>query len=172
MADLVTRRSLAASFALLVAGCLAGCVVVVPVGAVRDAPVAQAATAATPGTLQVQGFGAALNAARLAEGLPPLAENARYAAAAQAHADDMARSGQFSHQGSDGSRLGDRVRAQGCTYRLLAENIAFGQRSEPQVLAGWLGSPGHRRNIMAARADAYGLGQAGTFWVLVLGQGC
>lgn len=168
MTEPLLRRMVGAALAL----CVAGCVVVVPVGAVRDAPATQAATAATTGSLPAQGLGAALNAARAAEGLAPLRENARYGAAAQAHANDMARSGQFSHVGSDGSRLADRVRAQGCTYRMLAENIAFGQRSEAEVLAGWLGSPGHRSNIMVARADAYGLGKAGIYWVMVLGQGC
>ena len=95
--------------------------------------------------------------------------------AAQAHAEDMAARGYFSHQspgGPNGDDLGDRARAAGCSFRSVAENIAQGQRSEAEVLTGWANSPGHRRNMLNGRMTDYGLGRAGDIWVLKLSSGC
>ncbi|MEO1139074.1 MAG: CAP domain-containing protein [Pseudomonadota bacterium] len=115
-----------------------------------------------------------LNDFRVAKGRAPVSVSPKLTAAAAAHARDMASRGFFSHTGSDGSGIGDRIRAQGYRFCFVAENIAKGQRSLEQVLEAWARSDGHRRNMLAKDASEFGLIQgAGTVWVMVLGHpGC
>ncbi|HEX7594256.1 MAG TPA: CAP domain-containing protein, partial [Anaerolineae bacterium] len=68
---------------------------------------AQGASAQSPDA--VADLAARVNRERLARGLVPYALNAKLTAAAQAHANDIARTGNFSHTGSDGSTVFDRV---------------------------------------------------------------
>lgn len=69
-------------------------------------------------------------------------------AAAQEHSDDMADNNFFSHTGSDGTSVGDRLTNIGYQWLRAGENIAAGQTSVSQVMAGLLDSPGHCLNIM------------------------
>lgn len=118
------------------------------------------------------GFGAALNDVRADAGLGQLRPHPRLAAAAAAHARDMARAGYVSHRGRDGSSAHARAQASGCAAGYLAENIAWGQRSEQAVFAGWMASPGHHRNMMGRPYGVYGLGQANGLWVLMFADRC
>lgn len=76
--------------------------------------------------------------------------------AAQYHSEDMEKNNFFSHSGSDGLSVGDRVTASGYLWRSVGENIAAGQTTITQVMTGWLNSPGHCRNIMAAGSTEFG----------------
>ncbi|WP_299045627.1 CAP domain-containing protein [uncultured Tateyamaria sp.] len=115
----------------------------------------------------------AVNAERAAQNRAPLVYDRSLEAAAEAHAQDMARSGFFSHTGSDGSDIGQRLTRAGYRYCFGAENIAAGQRSLTEVMAAWMGSRGHRRNILHRDAKAVGLAQApGNIWVMVLAAPC
>lgn len=146
---------------------LAGCIivpVVVPLGGTGPA------TELTQGT--VDSFGALLNDARREAGVVPVVLNPALDAAAQAHAEDMAERGYFSHTSPEGRSHANRARAAGYRYCTLAENIAYGQPSEAAVNAGWLNSPDHRGNSLNPRVNEYGLGQAGDKWVLMLGRRC
>ena len=99
----------------------------------QNAPV-QVSTSATG---IVTGFTTDLNAFRSSQGLSPLRPNAALTRAAQAHAEDMARRGYFSHRsvgGPNGTTFSERARAGGCALRSGAENIASGQRSEAAAL--------------------------------------
>ena len=78
----------------------------------------------------------------------PLRWNARLAAAAAAHAEDMARLDYFSHTGRDGSNPAQRVERAGYRYRSTGENIAAGQMQPEAAVAGWLKSPPHCANLM------------------------
>lgn len=122
------------------------------------------------------GFHGALAEARAAEGLPALVAHPQLIRAAEAHARDMRRNSFFSHTGLNGSRVRDRVGAQGYDGCFWAENIAFGDIDEAEVFRRWMSSPGHRRNLLHARAAHYGLARAGsgqqTFWVLAFGAPC
>lgn len=89
-----------------------------------------------------------VNAARAKKGCAPLVAEGRLEAAAMAHSDAMARKGFFDHTGPRGDTAGDRIRAAGYPWRRFGENIAAGQTSAEAVVAAWLGSPGHRRNIL------------------------
>jgi uncharacterized protein YkwD len=57
---------------------------------------------------------------------------------------------------------------------VVAENIAAGQRTAPEVVDGWMNSPGHRKNILSRDVSQIGIGFAtggeyGTMWVQVFG---
>jgi uncharacterized protein YkwD len=76
--------------------------------------------------------------------------------AAQAHSSDMAKNNFFSHTGSDGLSVSDRVTASGYSWRSVGENIAAGQTTITRVMTGWLDSPGHCRNIMSSSFTEFG----------------
>ncbi len=97
---------------------------------------------------------------------PPLALDARLTRAAQLHSLDMQTSGTFSHTGSDGRTLADRVNAQGYTWRRIGEDIASGFSTSQAVVQAWLKSPGHCTNIMDPQFQDLGAGVAGSYWTL------
>lgn len=119
------------------------------------------------------GFGAALNEYRAQNGRGPLHQDAALTRAAQAHAEDMASHGYFSHYGRNGSDVTTRARAAGCRGGGgFAENIAWGQPTANHVFQGWANSSGHRANMLGSGYGAYGLGQANGYWVLVFAGSC
>ena len=91
---------------------------------------------------------------------PALVWNARLADAAQEHSGAMATLRYFNHRGKDGLEVADRVSQAGYRYRLVGENIAVGQESPEEVVAGWLESPGHCANIMRPAFTEMGAGYA------------
>jgi uncharacterized protein YkwD len=91
---------------------------------------------------------------------PPVSASRQLNDAAASHARDMARRKFFEHRGSNGSQPKDRVRSAGYQPRLTGENIAYGPESAEEVVAGWLGSPGHCANIMDSRFQDIGVGLA------------
>ena len=101
---------------------------------------------------------AVTNAERRRHGLPAFTVDARLGAAAQLHSADMLRRGFFDHRNPDGEQVWDRARTVGYPYRKVAENIAAGQRTAAEVVAGWMDSPGHRRNILDAELHQIGVG--------------
>ncbi|MDU0290872.1 CAP domain-containing protein [Saccharothrix longispora] len=88
------------------------------------------------------------NGERAAAGCPALTADARLDSAAKRHNDEMARTGNFSHTGVDGSTPAQRVTEAGYTYRVTAENIAMGQGTAEEVVSSWMASEGHRANIL------------------------
>ncbi|WGH79744.1 CAP domain-containing protein [Jannaschia ovalis] len=119
----------------------------------------------------------AVNAQRGAAGLPALAEDAALTRAAETQAVHMAQTGQLSHAGPRGRGVLPRIRGAGFGACFAAENVAWGQRDLAEVTAGWMRSPGHRRNILDRRATHGGLALAKTadgrpYWALVLAARC
>jgi uncharacterized protein YkwD len=94
-----------------------------------------------------------VNAERSARGLASIRIDDRLTLAAQRHSDDQAGRGQMSHMGSDGSGLTVRVDRAGYEWRSVAENVAYGYTDPASVMAGWMASAGHRRNILSANTD-------------------
>jgi uncharacterized protein YkwD len=81
--------------------------------------------------------------------------------AARAHAADMAENNYFSHFSQDGRSLSDRMQATGFAGGYpWGENIAGGQTTPEQVVAGWLESDGHCSNIMSPDYRVIGVGFA------------
>jgi uncharacterized protein YkwD len=108
---------------------------------------------------------------------PALVWNDTLARAALAHSSDMARQAYFSHTGKDGSVVGARALQAGYVWRKVGENIASGQDSADDVVAGWLASPGHCANIMhpefTEMGTAYAFGsvekKSRVYWTQVFG---
>jgi uncharacterized protein YkwD len=106
------------------------------------------AARAVPRSCGEQAFGAA----------PPVAWNKALGAAALAHSRDMAARRHFGHEGSDGSMVASRTTRAGYNWRLVGENIAAGQTSAAEAVAGWLESPGHCANLMNPAFTEMGAG--------------
>lgn len=132
---------------------------------------------------------AAVNAARAAprtcgtqqfDAAAPLAWNAPLAEAALAHSSDMAEKRYFSHVDKDGLAVAQRATQAGYRWRQIGENIAAGQNTAQEAVAGWLDSPGHCANIMApgfsemgaafAIGSSTGAGPGRVYWTQVLGM--
>jgi uncharacterized protein YkwD len=64
------------------------------------------------------------------------------------HAEDMAHFNYFSHRGRDGSTPAERVLRMGYKFRVTGENIAAGQSTPDDAVAGWIKSPPHCANLM------------------------
>jgi uncharacterized protein YkwD len=92
-----------------------------------------------------------INAARAANGCPPVAANPQLTASAARQANDMLQHGVQGHTGSDGSSLAQRVTAAGYTpYSNLGEVVFWGTgaASTPGAAVNWwMNSPGHRAII-------------------------
>jgi uncharacterized protein YkwD len=112
------------------------------------------------------------NAERVRAGLAPLAEDPALDAAAQAYARVLASSSCFAHTCGPVPVMSTRLEA-ACyvAWREVAENIAAGYPTPERVVAGWMGSPGHRANILDPRlADigvgvVLGVGELRAYWV-------
>ncbi len=98
------------------------------------------------------------NALRARNGLDPLAVNAALSEAADGHSADMAAKNFFSHVGSDGDRVGDRVDDAGYDWTWVGENIAAGYATPDEVVAAWFDSPGHRLNMLSPHYTEIGVG--------------
>lgn len=117
---------------------------------------------------------ALINGQRTAQGLRPLGSQAQLARSARAHSIDMACRGFFSHTGSNGTAPGDRISGEGYRWSIFSENVARGYGSPQDVITGWMGSPGHRANILSPRVVDVGVGYAysslsgrGDYWTAV-----
>jgi uncharacterized protein YkwD len=100
-----------------------------------------------------------INRERGREALAPLESNGRLAAAAAAHAGEMARRGRLDHSGGDGSSPWDRIARVGYAYAAASEVVAAGQADHQTVVRDWMNSPGHRRALLGAFTDC-GVGSA------------
>jgi hypothetical protein len=86
-------------------------------------------------------------------GLAPLSNHVNLAKAARRRAIDMAASGSLTHTGWTTI-----IRLFGYLGGLLGENIAYGYGSPAAVMSGWMGSSGHRANILRSGYRDSGVG--------------
>ncbi len=123
-----------------------------------------------------------INAVRERHGLGSLRADRRLAAAAGAHAAEMAKRDFFDHRGPDGAGLASRVARAGYAYGYIAENIAGGYGRAEQVVASWMLSAGHRRNLLNGEVVDAGIGYVDApadsgrvryrrYWVAIFGRG-
>jgi len=106
-----------------------------------------------------------VNRERTKAGLPALKLSGRLAVAARGHSYDMALRHYFSHQSADGVSPEQRLRGSGIDYTEMGENIYtedFPNREgmAPRAIAGWMGSPGHRKNMLSPSFKETGVGIA------------
>src|SRR5688572_13133949 len=102
------------------------------------------------------------NVERSRAGISPLRMEGRLMKAAQLQAEQMASLGRMDHVLSDGPYPAppDRLAAAGYRWRAYAENIAYGQRDPEDVTGSWMGSKGHRANILSGAYTEIGTGYA------------
>jgi uncharacterized protein YkwD len=115
-----------------------------------------------------------INEIRQKNELNLLENNERLAQVARNYSQQMARDNFFSHTGSDGSTLSQRVRAGGISYWVVGENLFKSTNApEPVPLAvkGWMNSPGHRENILRPVFTQTGIGvwrEGNTYYITQL----
>jgi len=103
----------------------------------------------------------ATNQARRTNGRGPLRLNANLMNAAQWLANDMGVHHYFDHTDSQQRSFDQRLSSFGYTpYNAIAENIAAGYATVPDAINAWLGSPGHRTNMLNATYREIGVGFA------------
>ena len=132
---------------------------------------ATASAADCPGADQRPSSGADLRAAtvclinneRTSRNLAPLAPNAKLDAAALGWSTRMVAEGFFAHESAD-SELSDRVTATGYLPALkwrIGENLAWGEQDQStpiEIVKDWMGSAGHRANILDPNFRDIGIG--------------
>jgi uncharacterized protein YkwD len=111
------------------------------------------------------------------QAVPALKLSAMLNRTALIHSQDMAKNDFFEHEGSDGSKVGDRAARIGYRWRNVAENIAIGAETAEIVVDGWLKSPGHCVNIMSPDYTEMGIAyvtepksKPGIYWTQVFGR--
>jgi uncharacterized protein YkwD len=107
-----------------------------------------------------------VNQERIRNGTKPLRWIDQAAAAAREHSENMAELQYFSHADLLGNRVDKRADVAGIgDWRQIGENIAWmtGQ-SDPasHVVSSWMGSPGHRENLLNPKYEESGIGIAVT----------
>lgn len=125
---------------------------------------------------------ARVNDVRRRAGLPPLAPSPLLDRVSQEHAEDMLLRSYSGHRTPEGLGPSERARAGG--YRSgVGENIVEQRFSAEEALKAWLGSPGHRSNLLDRGCREMGLGLAvgagydaapggyRVIWVQSLGRG-
>ncbi|PRY23592.1 Cysteine-rich secretory protein family protein [Aliiruegeria haliotis] len=149
---------------------LASCIALA--GGVLHAPSRETASPLTLVATSDQ-VGALINSQRQRSGRAALARSAKLDKAAARHVSDMARTGSYSHKGTDGSTHGQRIRRTGYKACWAAENIGWGWKSASSMVGAWMGSGPHKRNILSRKARQFGAARgAGDTWVLVLARPC
>ncbi|MEU9209782.1 CAP domain-containing protein [Streptomyces sp. NPDC048415] len=125
-----------------------------------------ASGSAAPASGAVARIVALVNSERSKVGCSSLTLNAKLSKAAQDHSADMASHQNMSHTGSDGSDPGTRITRAGYIWSSYGENVAYGYSTPEQVMAGWMSSPGHKRNILDCgfKEIGVGLAQPGSYW--------
>jgi uncharacterized protein YkwD len=105
----------------------------------------------------------AVNAYRAEHHLVALVRRAELDRVARGHSEDMAARRYLAHASPEGvdwvGRLG-RARVEG--FAMAGENVGLTTRRSPndEILQGWIRSPVHRENLLAAPYNATGLGIA------------
>ncbi|MFE9690437.1 CAP domain-containing protein [Micromonospora sp. NPDC005806] len=136
----------------------------------RSSPPSSAATRAATSTgisAELQQVVNLVNQERAKAGCKALTIDNKLMLAAQRHSQDQADHQTMSHDGSDGSDVGDRLDRVGYAWRAYGENVAWNQKTPAAVMDAWMNSPGHRANILNCSFTEIGVGVArsnGPYW--------
>lgn len=136
-----------------------------PAVAAADCSGADADPGATPLSSIAASTLCLINEERVDRGLSALRTNAKLAKAAEGHVRDMVDHQYFAHDSLDGRRFSTRIKQAGYVPAgarwFVGENLAWGTGAygTPRgVVTAWMGSPGHRANILEAGFKEIGLG--------------
>lgn len=156
-----------ARVATVLAAALAGLTFLAPVGPSTGAPADAVVTAVVP-TGADQARTAAdkeraviriVNRKRDAHGCNDLKMHRALRKAARRHSDKMADAGVLSHQLPGEPSVGTRITRAGYTgWTDIGENIGYGFETPSEVMAEWMTSGDHRRNILNCRFKHIGVG--------------
>lgn len=121
-------------------------------------------------------LGVALTSRYRAEnGLGPVTLDASLSRAAAAQALQMARHDDLSHSIGWGNALPARLAAVDYDWEVTAENIGMGYRTLQAAFDGWVGSAGHRANLLKPGVTQVGFGAAEApasrsrfYWAMIL----
>lgn len=113
------------------------------------------------------------NAARKNERLPELQPHPKLFQSARLHAANMAKQDKLDHE-LDGKTMLDRLQAVEYGVESAAENIAYKQTTPRKVMATWMESEDHKKNILTGEFIHIGVAVARNakgerYWVQVLG---
>ncbi|MFX0559986.1 SafA/ExsA family spore coat assembly protein [Tepidibacillus infernus] len=101
-----------------------------------------------------------VNQERQKAGLKPLRANWQLSRVARHKSQDMRDQHYFSHISPTYGSPFDMMRAYRISFSYAGENIAMGQTTAWQVMKGWMGSSGHRQNILNPNFTEIGVGYA------------
>ncbi|KRB78367.1 hypothetical protein ASE01_03580 [Nocardioides sp. Root190] len=102
---------------------------------------------------------ALVNTRRVLAGCPVLKSNSYLRASSRKHSRYMAVYNTMSHRLPGEPTLGRRITAAGYTnWNRIAENVAAGFTTAQQTMRAWMGSTGHRRNILDCSLRHIGVG--------------
>ncbi|MFE8699352.1 CAP domain-containing protein [Cytobacillus sp. FJAT-54145] len=101
-----------------------------------------------------------VNATRVNHDLPILIWDNRVRETARKHSLDMAENGYFDHTNLQGQTPFDRMKADGVSYMLAGENLAYGQFSSIFAHEGLMNSLGHRKNVIHPEFEYLAVGVA------------
>ena len=129
-------------------------------------PASAAAPCATDSSMRASTL-CLINAERSARDLRPLRLDRRLSTAARRHSRDMVAKHYFAHDSRSGARFSARIARTGWMNGRaswsVGENIAWGtgkQAAPRAIVASWMRSAGHRKNILSSRFRVIGIGIA------------
>lgn len=100
------------------------------------------------------------NRERSEKDIPVLQRNSLLDQAAQMKAQDMAANGYYAHVSPDGTTPMHWVGKAGYKYLIIGENLVVNRTDAEQVVDAFMGSPGHRANILRSDFTEVGIGVA------------
>lgn len=108
--------------------------------------------------LTISGIIYETNKERRKAGLPELMKDPQLSQSAEMKLQDMFQKQYFQHISPTGDSVSDVVRKTGYEYIVVGENLALGIfGGDEQVVAAWMASPGHKKNILDTRYKEIGL---------------
>ncbi len=99
-----------------------------------------------------------VNAQRAKAGCTAVTADDRLVGAARGHSADMAARGYFDHATPEKVDFAVRITRAGYRWAAAGENIAKGQGTPAEVMTSWMGSDGHRANILNCGFTGIGVG--------------
>ena len=139
---------------LLALGASSILVVLPQAASAHGCPGANRPVTSTPARVLRRAVVCLINRERTERGLPALRANPRLNRSAQGWTAHLVHSHTFSH----GSNFAARISAAGVRWSTAGENIATGFETPSKVVAGWMASAGHCRNILDPQFAEVGTG--------------
>ena len=109
----------------------------------------------------------AINDERTSRGISKLRLNAKLTIAANRHAQWMIDNNIMSHIGVDGNTVLDRAKQEKYYASVIGENISYGYLYVASIMASWMASGGHRRNMLSKAYTEIGVAEVNKYWCVV-----